>query len=401
MIWALGSQGASSVSSFVPLFLVIYTGSLAEVGAFSLAYWAYFFLLTVVRGLALEPLTVRFSQKAPEVFRPAAAQAVGLAFVTASTLGLFTVVIAAPHGGPLATAFLATGAVLPLLLLNDAMRNVMFSAGKPHRAFANDVAFLVAETVALVIMATTIGLGLGSIVVAWGMAAGAAAVLAMSQMRLVPRPLRAFAWLKAQRDLGPAFAADHAIARGAEQVALVLIGAVAGLSAVGTVSAARSFFAPATTVQAGLNAFGLPEASRLASSGRTARLRAFVLTLTGGMAVLMVLTGVAVWLVPEDIAVQLYKSSWQSARDILLPMTAFCTLNATSFALWIGMRAQHRAVPTLIARAAGGVALIGASYWGALTGGPTGATWGLAAGSGLLTTTLALLFIITPRGADT
>jgi hypothetical protein len=59
--WGLGDQAMSSLSNAAMSFYVARTLSPAEFGAFSIAYVTYSFALNASRGLATEPLLVRFS----------------------------------------------------------------------------------------------------------------------------------------------------------------------------------------------------------------------------------------------------------------------------------------------------------------------------------------------------
>lgn len=384
-IWALGSQALSSSASFVPLFLVLHAAAPEGVGAFGLAYTTYFFLLTVVRGLALEPLTVRFSGRPADELRDAAARAVGLALAASTVIGAVLAVGFAFAPGTLGRVFVALGVTLPLLLLNDALRNVFFASAMARRACLNDGFFVLVEVVLLAGMSAVTDLGPATLMLTWGVAAGMAALVAMRQLRLVPAVSRARSWLSEQRDLGLAFAGDHAVARGAEQAAFVIIGALGGLATLGAVSACRSLFAPASTVQAGLTAFAVPEASRLVRDGRERTWRGLVLGVAIGVAVLMAATGGLLAVVPDDLGVSLFQQNWAPLQAVLLPTTVSLMLAGIAFALWLGMRSRDQAArATLVARATTGLLTVAAVAAGVRLDGASGATWGLALGSGCL-----------------
>lgn len=384
VLWSLGSQALSSATSFIPLFLVLHFEAPATVGAFGLAYTTYFFLVSVVRGLALEPLVVRFSGGPPDELRSESSRAVGLALATSVALGVPTAVGFAFVDGAIGHLFVALGLVLPLLLLNDALRHVFFASGLPKGACLNDGLFLITEIALLICVATVRDLDAATLIVSWGAAGGIAAGTAMWRLRLQPAVTQAGRWLADQRDLGLAFAADHAVARGAEQAAFVITGALGGLATLGAVSACRTMFAPISTVQAGVNAFALPEASRLVREGRLTDWRHLVLSVAVAVGILMAATGALLGLLPESWGTALFHENWEPLREVLFPTTVSLVLNGIAFSLWLGMRSRHYARATFVARASAGLLTVAAVAVGTSTGGASGATWGLAIGSGYL-----------------
>ena len=59
--WGVADQAVSSLTNFAVSIYVVRTLGAAQFGAFSLAYVTYSFALSASRGLATDPLVVRFS----------------------------------------------------------------------------------------------------------------------------------------------------------------------------------------------------------------------------------------------------------------------------------------------------------------------------------------------------
>src|SRR5580692_3034625 len=83
--WGVADQGMSSVSNFAVNIYIARTLGAVEYGAFGLAYVTYGFMLNASRGLATDPLLVRFSGTPLPTWRRAVAKCTG----TATIVGLF------------------------------------------------------------------------------------------------------------------------------------------------------------------------------------------------------------------------------------------------------------------------------------------------------------------------
>ena len=82
--WGLADQAVSSLTNFAVSLYVAHSLGLVQFGAFSLAYVTYSFILNASRGLATDPLLVRFSGAQ----QPAWRRAVGSCTGTALAVGL-------------------------------------------------------------------------------------------------------------------------------------------------------------------------------------------------------------------------------------------------------------------------------------------------------------------------
>ncbi len=119
--WGLADQAVSSLSNFVVGVFVARELGVAAFGVFSLAWVTYGMVLNVSRGLATDPLTVRFSGVAEGTWRTASARASGTAVLVGVVFGLLSMLAGLALGGAVGSAFVALGVVAPGLLLQDSL----------------------------------------------------------------------------------------------------------------------------------------------------------------------------------------------------------------------------------------------------------------------------------------
>src|SRR5215831_17034515 len=137
--WGVADQAMSSVSNFVVNIYIARTLGAVQYGAFALAYVTSGFALNASRGLATDPLLVRFSGTDLPTWRRAVASCTGTATVVGLAAGTCVLAAAAVLGGTAGDAFLALGLTLPGLLLQDSWRYAFFALGRGSQAFLNDM----------------------------------------------------------------------------------------------------------------------------------------------------------------------------------------------------------------------------------------------------------------------
>ena len=191
-----------SVSNAAVSFYVARELGATQFGAFSLAYVTYSFALTASRGLATDPLLVRFSGTHLVIWRRAVARCTGTALVTGLLTGACALVATAVLGGAPGRAFLALGLVLPGLLLQDSWRYSFFALGRGNQAFINDTIWTLTLVPPLLFLRITHHNTVFWFIIAWGAAAMVAACVGPLQARVIPRPPNVWAWVSQHRDLG-------------------------------------------------------------------------------------------------------------------------------------------------------------------------------------------------------
>src|SRR5918993_4018208 len=153
--WGVADQALSSLTNFGIGICVARLLGPSELGAFSLAFVTYFVALNATRGLATDPLLVRYSGVEPASWRRAVRDATGMVTVVGLILGACFVTAGMLLGGSLRLAFVSMGLVLPGLLLQDSWRYSFFAAGRGKLGFMNDVVWVLALAPALAIAVAT------------------------------------------------------------------------------------------------------------------------------------------------------------------------------------------------------------------------------------------------------
>jgi hypothetical protein len=376
--WGLADQAVSSITNLVLGIVVARSLAAAEFGAFTLAWVTYGVILNLSRGLATDPLTVRYSGPPDERWRSAVGRAASTATALGFVLGGVCLLVGLAMGGVVGSGFAALGVSVPGLLLQDSWRIAFFAAGKGQRAFVNDAIWAIALVPTMLIAVTSFG-GTFGFVLAWGAAATAAAVFGCIQTRLLPRPSGIIVWVREHRDLGPRYIVENVSDSASAQLRMYGLGAISGLAAVGAVRAAQLLLAPFLALRMGISLMAVPEAARVVKRWPR-RLPAFCLVLGGSQAVAGLLWGAGLlFVVPPAVGELMLGSLWPSARALIVP-TTFAVVGGSLFdGAFVGLRAlgaSRRSMPTQITRA---IASVLGGIIGAFLGGAAGSVWGATA----------------------
>src|ERR1700735_4120216 len=104
--WGVADQAVSSLTNFAVSIYVARVLGAAQLGAFSLAYVTYGFMLNASRGLATDPLLVRFSNTDLPRWRRAVADCTGTAACVGLAAGVCAVIASLFLHGTASKAFL-------------------------------------------------------------------------------------------------------------------------------------------------------------------------------------------------------------------------------------------------------------------------------------------------------
>ncbi|MFI6644906.1 hypothetical protein [Streptomyces sp. NPDC050504] len=374
--WGLADQAVCSMTNFAVGIYVARSLGLTAFGVFSLAWVTYGVVLSISRGLATDPLVVRFSGVSDASWRGAAARSSGTALGVGATVGAVCLVIGLSLGGRVGPAFAALGVVLPGLLLQDAWRYSFFAAGTGRKACVNDLLGAVALVPAL-LLAASVG-SVQAFVLAWGAAAAVAAGYGCFQSGIRPRPDKARAWLREQRDLGYRYLVENVGVSGASQLRAYGLGAIVGVSAVGVVRGAELLLGPFLALLMGLSLVTVPEAARVLRQAPH-RLAKFCLMLSGGLAAAALLWGVALLLVPDGAGELVLGDVWGSASELIVPAVLGVAGSGLGIGAAAGLRALAAARRSLRAQLFASACYVGGGLGGAAAGGAVGSAWGVAA----------------------
>src|SRR5215467_1555460 len=378
--WGVADQAVSSLTNFaVNIYIARYLGAV-QYGAFSLAFVTYGFALQASRGLATDPLLVRFSATGGPAWRRAVANCTGTAAAVGLATGACVLIAAALLSGVTQMAFLALGLTLPGLLLQDSWRFTFFAQGRGSRAFLNDVAWAVALFPALILLRTTGHSDVFWFVFAWGATAAVGAAVGPLQARVAPRLSGVQEWLSRQRDLGPRYLVEGTATSAAGQLRNYGIGLLLGLAAVGYVQAASTLMGPYQVVLYGMGLVALPEAARiLRNSPRHMKL--FCLLLSVGLSLAALVWGIALLVaLPRGLGDWLLGPIWRPTYPLVLPTTLFMMGGCASAGAGTYLHALGNARRSLRAGVAQSIAFVVCSLAGAAAGGAVGTMRGAAVG---------------------
>ncbi|MEU3100184.1 hypothetical protein ABZ681_00690 [Streptomyces griseoflavus] len=374
--WGLADQAASSVSNFVVGVYVARSLGVTAFGVFSLAWVTYGVVLNVSRGVATDPLVVRFSGVPEASWRGAVARSSGAALGVGAALGAVSVAVGLALGGPVGTAFACLGVVLPGLLLQDAWRFAFFAAGTGRKAFVNDVVWGVALVPALVV-AARVG-SVSAFVLAWGGSAAVAAVYGCFQSGIRPRLSGARPWVREHRDLGYRYLVENVSNSGASQLRAYGLGAIVGVGAVGVIRGAELLLGPFLALLMGLSLVTVAEAARVLRRAPH-RLGTFCLLLGGGQAVAALLWGGALLLVPDRLGGLVLGGVWSAAAELVVPVTLGVAGAGLGTGAAAGLRALGAARRSLRSQLFASVCYVTGGLGGAVVAGTAGSAWGVAA----------------------
>ncbi|MEU1517065.1 hypothetical protein ABZ490_33790 [Streptomyces sp. NPDC005811] len=374
--WGLADQAASSISNFAVGIYVARSLGVTAFGVFSLAWVTYGVVLNVSRGLATDPLVVRFSGVPEASWRAAVARSTGTALVVGTAIGAVSLVVGLALGGRLGPAFVCLGVLLPGLLLQDAWRFSFFAAGNGRKAFVNDVVWCVALVPAMV--AAAHAGTVAAFVLAWGASAAVAAAYGCLQSGIRPRLTEARGWLGEQRDLGYRYLVENVSLSGASQLRAYGLGAIAGIGAVGAVRGAELLMGPFLAVLMGLSLVTVPEAARVLRQAPQ-RLGTFCLLLGGGQAIAALLWGGSLLLLPDRLGELALGSVWPSASQLIVAITFSVAGAGLGTGAAAGLRALGAARRSLRSQLFASVCYVGGGLGGAALAGTVGSAWGVAA----------------------
>lgn len=376
LTWGLADQAVTSMISFVVGMYVARELGVVKFGAFSLAWVTYSFALNISRGLATDPLAVRFSGVRRGYWRSAVVRSSGMSVLLGAAVGVVCVVVGIMLGGTVGAAFSALGIVLPGLLLQDSWRFAFFAAGQGRRSFISDITWAVSLVPLLSIAAREPSVT--RFILAWGGAAAIAALVSGIQAGIIPSPQRALAWATDHRDLGPRYLIENVSLSGAGQLRVYGVGVIAGLAAVGTVRGAELILGPFLLIMSGVGLVAVPEAVRVFRKSVNS-LHRFCLLLGGAQAGAAMLWGLVLLLVlPDDVGRQLLGEVWDESSKLIIPATlgvmgaSFCTGAAA------GLRAMGMARRSVRAQLTAATLYVSLGLVGAGLGDALGSAWGVA-----------------------
>jgi len=376
MGWGLADQIVSSLTNFAISIYVVHSLGAVQFGAFSLAYVTYGFALNASRGLATDPLMVRFSGIDEPTWRRAVAKCTGTAAGTGLLVGACVLVAAMLLSGAARASFLALGLTLPVLMLQDSWRYSFFALGRGSQAFLNDCVWAVTLFPALILVRRSGHADVFWFVFAWGVTAGIGAAVGPLQARVLPRLSGAWDWVSAQRDLGPRYLLEGTTASAALQLRAYGIGFLLGLASLGAVQASATLFGPTTILFLGMSLVTIPEGARvLRRSPR--HLPLFCLAVTAALVAAGTAWGIILLIaVPRGLGAWLLGPIWHATYPLVVPQMAFVIGQGFSYGAGVGLHALGASRRSLRLAYWWAVIFLVFTLGGAAVAGAEGTVWG-------------------------
>lgn len=370
--WGVADQLVSSVTNFAIVIVIARRFDAEYFGAFGLAYVTYASALNASRGLATDPLIVRFTGSSPQVWRQKVAHASGLALLVGLLSGAVVVGSALLLSGPARSAMLVLGVCLPGLLVQDSWRFAFFGERRGARAFWNDVVWAACLLLLLGVLVRSGSTNFAAYVLAWGIGAYAAAAVGLAQTRIVPDVLAARQWFASTKDLGLRYLGEGVASSGSNQLRIYGVGVLLGLASVGYVQAVGTVMGPFVIVLTGVNLVIVPEFARLVDRSPR-RLVGACLGMAVGLACAALAWGAVLAVaLPRGLGDLVLGELWRPVRDLILLGTLAMVLGAFQAAAAAGLRALGDARRSLPAMVFAAVVYVAAGLVGARLGGVDG-----------------------------
>jgi O-antigen/teichoic acid export membrane protein len=317
--WNICDQALSSLTNAALSILIARAVTQDAFGAFALCFTIYAIVVGVSRGLVSEPLTVRYGDASPEVFDRARRGAAGSALAVGVLVGLVLLALASTQSELVREPLAALALCMPGLLLQDAIRYAFITQGNPRRAAANDFVWAVLQLVAVAWLLYKDTSSAGPFVLAWGGAAIAAALYGIGQTRAMPAVGSAARWIWEQIHLSRFFVAEYLTVLGSLQVALLLVGAIAGVDAVGAIRGATVVLGPLNILMFGAFAFSIPELVRRRELPLKRHVQ-LAASISGTLVAAVAVWATLMLVLPTSVGVDLLGDTWHGARSVLAPV---------------------------------------------------------------------------------
>ena len=376
MGWTTLDQALSSLTNFGITVLAARELTRTDFGAFGLAFSLALVVIGVVRSFVTEPLLARpdlaHRTKRQSTFGGIAAAVLGLGLVASLVVATVGVVLDDVAG----RALIALAVILPGLCIQDAWRFCFISEQRPHVAVMNDGAWLVALVVAVITLAPRGQASPALMLVMWGGSGTLAGALGFLQARVTPGMRGGWAWLWSQRSVGALYCLEYVTGSAASQIALVALGSLAGLSALGAVRGAQTFFGPLVVLFGGLFLATVPLATSMRADFR--RLRRLILIISAGVSACASVWTLVGIVMPSVVGRQLFGDTWDTTGPLILPIGLSFIASGLAAGAIIGLRSLEAARESLRARLISLPLLVGGPLIGGLATAATGFALGLA-----------------------
>ena len=383
VFWGFSDQLCSSLTNFG---LTIITGRALgpdALGVVAIGFSAYVIALVFQRALITEPHTVLSANLPMDQRRVISRRTVTMSLVAGLGVMLFLFAMGALLGnGLVGRGFVLFAPWIPIAMVQDLWRFVLFRDGRNAGAVLNDFSWVVGMLVALP-LALSVHTD-WAMVGAWGFGAFVGVVVGEIQTRLLPlTPRGSWRWWRAEAwPIGKWFALDRAASNVGTQGTVFILAPLLGASALGGLKATNSVFAPLSVLGPAITLPGLPSMTRAYQrSLHTARSLAGRLSLTiGGLTALYT---VALAAGGGAALTFLFGDRFTQFTTLIVPVAVGQLLAAAGIGYIILLKASTSGRALVMAHVISTAGTLVVTPILAVRYGVTGAAWGLAIGYGL------------------
>jgi O-antigen/teichoic acid export membrane protein len=397
--WGFADQFCSSLTNFGLTIIAGRALGPEALGVIALGFAAYVIALVFQRALITEPHTVVSAGLPMSERRPISRRTVTMSLLAGGIVAVFLLIMGAVLPGPVGKGFLLFAPWIPIAMVQDLWRFVLFRDGRNAAAVMNDFSWVVG-------MLITLPLALSihtdwAMVGAWGFGALIGVVLGFWQTRLAPSPpAESWRWWRTDAwPIGKWFALDRAASNVGTQGTVFILAPLLGAAALGGLKATNSVFAPLSVLGPAITLPGLPAMTRAyRSSLHSARSLATRLSFTIGG-----LTGVytlALALGGGAALTFLFGDRFTRFTDLIAPVATGQLLAAVGIGFIILLKASKRGRSLVAAHVISTVGTLIITPILAIRSGVTGAAWGLAIGYGLESVAVIWFALRVPRFAS-
>jgi O-antigen/teichoic acid export membrane protein len=370
--WGVADQGMASLTNIMLSLYIAHALGAVQYGAFSLAYVTYGFALNASRGLAVEPLMIRYSGASMKTWRRATKGSTGTSILVGLVTGTLALTAGIAIGGTTGQAFLALGLTLPGLLLQETWRFAFFTLGRGYHAFINDTVWAVIQIPALLLLKMTGHANVFWFTLAWGLSGSAAAAIGGLQARVLPNLLEGTYWLIRHNDLGPRYLAENTGGNAANTLQGYAVSYILGLAAVGYIQAANTVMGPLKIIIFGIGLITLPGAVMLLRRSPR-KFPVFCASVSVALTLLALVWGVVLLVgLPRGLGSLMLGKIWEPTYPLVLPVIFFTLATCAATGANLGLHALGAARRSLRVTLTGSALILSAAVVGALTGGMLG-----------------------------
>jgi hypothetical protein len=335
--WGVIDQALSSGTNFLMAFLVAALVAPAEFGVFSLVVILYTVTIGSCRALAGEPLVIRFAAH-PEELGAASRESLGALTAIGVAVGTACCLAAAAATGPLRASLTILGLCLPLLLVQDGGRVILFARSEPKRAAANDAVWAVFQAIAVGFVTVTHQVSASAFVASWAVAGALAGLVLLLQLQQLPDLSRFMRWFGKHHDLAAPLLANYFLTTAPSYMLFALVPVVANLKELGVSRAAYLPFGAFGIVLQSAWLLLLPIAARAESPRALLRLSK---TWSAGLGVLALVWTIVIVALPARMGELIMGDTWHHTGSVRLFFGGALIAYAIGVGPVIGLRAME------------------------------------------------------------